>query len=179
MGNQGIFFEGYFEIFLKNQPIKVNRIEASTAVQKSVISNPGTIQEASISKKTLIKKANIPRVKIERGSAINCNTGLIYVFITPIMMAATIAFHKFVMVKPGSKYSTISKAITLTLIQTKAFTNPFLCGSSGVNFTGLAFLVAFLEVFFLAIINNEQVRKYCQGIQVLPIAIQIVQISAD
>lgn len=85
----------------KNQETKERTIEASTAVRKLSISNPGTIKLVNHKSKTLIKNAAIPKVTSVMGSAIICNIGLMKVFTTPITIAVTTADHKFAKTNPG------------------------------------------------------------------------------
>lgn len=87
--------------------------EEMIAVVNVAISNPGTNFEVPHRRNTLIKKAAIPKVKIEIGRAINWSIGLMKVFTTPIATAATIAVHRFARVKPGTRYSTTRRANTL------------------------------------------------------------------
>jgi len=61
------------------------------AVEKPEMANPGTSLEVPQRRRTLIRKAVIPKVNIEIGRAISCRIGLIRVFTIPIAMAATIA----------------------------------------------------------------------------------------
>lgn len=69
--------------------------------------------EETQSRATLIRKADIPKVKIETGKAINCRIGLMKVLTAPMTMAATVAAQMSVRVKPGTKYSTTRRAKTL------------------------------------------------------------------
>jgi len=51
--------------------------------------NPGTSLEVPYKRRTFIRNAVIPKVKIERGSAISCKIGRIKVFTSPMTTAAT------------------------------------------------------------------------------------------
>lgn len=82
------------------------------AVLKSAIKKPGTNLEVPKSKATLIKNAAIPKVRMEIGSAINCNIGLIRVLTIPIAIAATTAVQILANWKPGTRYSTTRSAKT-------------------------------------------------------------------
>lgn len=88
-------------------------MEAISAVLKSEITKPGTNLDVSQSKKTLIRKAVIPNVRMEIGSAMSCKIGLIRVFTIPIAIAATTAVQMLAKWKPGTRYSTTKSAKTL------------------------------------------------------------------
>ncbi len=61
------------------------------AVTKLAISKPGTTVLTPQSKTTLIRKAEIPKVRREIGRAMIWSMGRMKVLTTPITMAATIA----------------------------------------------------------------------------------------
>ena len=54
----------------RNHEVSERRIEAAAAVTKLSMLNPGTTKDTPQSKATLIKKAAIPTVTIDMGSAI-------------------------------------------------------------------------------------------------------------
>lgn len=87
-------------------------IEATIAVRKLSILNPGTIRLVSHKSATFIKKAAIPKVKIEIGKATICTIGLINVFTTPITIAATTAAQMPDRTNPGIRYATTKSAST-------------------------------------------------------------------
>jgi len=93
------------------------------AVVKLAISKPGTNIDVSHKRATLIKKAEIPKVRIEIGKAINCKMGRMKVFTMPITMAATKAAAYPERIKPGTRYSTTRRAITLIPKRTISFIN--------------------------------------------------------
>jgi len=72
----------------RNHETSDRTTEATTAVKKFVIVNPVTNFEVPHRRATLIKKADTPKVRIEIGKAINCNTGLISVLTIPMTIAA-------------------------------------------------------------------------------------------
>ncbi len=74
-----------------------------TAVRKLLIMKPGTIRLVNHKRKTLIKKAAIPKVTRLIGRAIICNIGLINVLIIPNTTAVTIAADREVNLNPGTK----------------------------------------------------------------------------
>lgn len=83
------------------------------AVVKLDISKPGTRMLANQRRMTLMKKAAIPKVRMEIGRAMSCKIGFIKVLTTPITTAAITAAQRLVKIKPGTKYSTTNKANTL------------------------------------------------------------------
>ena len=83
------------------------------AVVKLDISKPGTKILVNQRRMTLMKKAAIPKVRIETGRAMSCKIGRIKVLTTPITTAAITAAQRLVKTKPGTKYSTTNKAKTL------------------------------------------------------------------
>jgi hypothetical protein len=85
---------------------------------KLSIVKPGTNLAVIQRRKTLIKKAAIPNVRIEIGSAISCKIGRIKVFTTPIATAATIPDQIPDNSNPGTKKSTIKRAKTFTASRT-------------------------------------------------------------
>jgi len=97
----------------RNQETKVSTIEAMIAVVKEVISKPVTNLLVSHKRATLIKKAVIPKVRIDNGRAISWRIGLIKVLTIPITIAATTATQRLANLKPGTRYSTTNKAKTL------------------------------------------------------------------
>jgi hypothetical protein len=97
-----------------NQVTKERRIEAKKAVQKLAISNPGIIFDVPQRRRTLIRSAVIPRVKIEMGRVMSWRTGLIKVFTIPMAIAAMIAVQILARWNPGTRYSTTKSATTLT-----------------------------------------------------------------
>ena len=82
------------------------------AVVKLDISKPGTKILVNQRRMTLMKKAAIPKVRIETGRAMSCKTGRMKVLTTPITTAAITAAQRLVKIKPGTKYSTTNKAKT-------------------------------------------------------------------
>jgi len=105
----------------RNQETKERTSDATIAVVKLAISNPETNFETPQSRKTFIKKANIPNVMIVMGSAITCKIGRISVLTTPITMAATIAAWYPESTNPGTRYSTTNKAPTFIARRTSSF----------------------------------------------------------
>jgi len=73
------------------------------AVRKLAISKPGTTIAVSHKRATLIRKAEMPKVRIEIGKAISCNIGRMNVLTTPMTMAATTAAQILAKTKPGTK----------------------------------------------------------------------------
>ena len=61
----------YFESLDKNQETKDKTIEAITAVEKLTISKPGTTMLAPHKRSTFIINAVKPRVRIDKGRALN------------------------------------------------------------------------------------------------------------
>lgn len=82
------------------------------AVVKLDISKPGTKILVNQRRMTLMKKAAIPKVRIETGRAMSCKTGRIKVLTTPMTTAAITAAQRLVKTKPGTKYSTTNRAKT-------------------------------------------------------------------
>lgn len=89
-------------------------MEAKSAVVNESIEKPGTNFAVPQRSTTLIKSAPTPKVRRVIGSAISCKIGLIKVFTTPITTAVTTAAQRFDKVNPGTRYSTIRSANTLT-----------------------------------------------------------------
>jgi len=88
-------------------------IEAMMAVVKLSIENPGTILPTPQRRATLMRKAEIPRVRTEIGRAIICRIGRMKVLTTPITTAATTAEYKSRKLNPGTIYSTTRRVRTL------------------------------------------------------------------
>lgn len=97
----------------KNQETRERTIDAIIAVTKLEITKPGTIKLTPQRRATLIRIAEIPNVRMEMGRVTNCKIGRIKVFTKPMTIAATIAAHKLVKTKPGTKYATTNSAKTL------------------------------------------------------------------
>ena len=98
-------------------------MEATTAVQKPAITNPGTIMETLQRRKALIRNAAIPNVIIYIGSAISWRMGLMKVLTIPITTATTTAVQRPDNLNPGTKYSTIKRANTFRASLTISFIN--------------------------------------------------------
>ena len=87
---------------MRKSDTKERRIDEITAVQKLIISNPGTMKETPQSKTTLIRKAVIPKVTIDIGIKMICNTGFMKVLTTPTATAVTIRACVESNSKPGT-----------------------------------------------------------------------------
>ncbi len=105
----------------KNEVTSVKRIDAIDATTKLEISNPGTIEDTPHKRKTLIKNAKTPSVKILIGSAMICKIGLMNVFTTPNKIAATTAACGLATIKPGKTYATTRREIVLIVILANNF----------------------------------------------------------
>lgn len=73
----------------RNQETSDRTIADTKAVVKLSIVKPGTSFVVPQRRRTFIKKAAIPKVKIERGSAIIWSIGRMNVLTRPMTMAAT------------------------------------------------------------------------------------------
>lgn len=73
------------------------------AVVKLAISKPGTNLEVAQRRRTLIRKAVIPNVTMERGRAISWTRGLMKVLTTPMTTAATKVALKSERINPGTR----------------------------------------------------------------------------
>lgn len=93
-------------ILSRNQETRDNTTEDKTAAQNPSMVNPGTTKLDPQSKNTLIRNANIPKVRIDIGSAISWSMGLIKEFTIPITIAATMAALKPSISNPGTRYAT-------------------------------------------------------------------------
>jgi hypothetical protein len=97
----------------RNQETRERTIEAIMAVTKLEITKPGTTKLTPQRRATLIRIAEIPKVRMEMGRAINCKIGRIKVFTKPMTIAATTAADRPVKINPGTKYATTKRAKTL------------------------------------------------------------------
>ncbi len=107
----------YYALFssaslFRNIDTSVKRSDAITAVINPSIWKPRTIKLTPQSRKTLIRKAVIPKVTIESGRKRICKTGFINVLMTPITIAATTTDIKLSKENPGTRYETTSKVKT-------------------------------------------------------------------
>lgn len=78
-------------------------MDATMAVWKLTISNPGTACEENHKSATLIRNAEMPKVRMEMGRATNCKIGLRSVLTIPNTIEATTAEPKLAILNPGTK----------------------------------------------------------------------------
>lgn len=122
------------------------------AVVKLSIEKPGTTLPTPQRRATLIRKAEIPRLRIEIGRAIICKMGRMKVLTTPMTTAATTADHKSKKLKPGTMYSTTRRVRTLIIRWTKRLLKEKL---GALLWFILLSLVTLATAFFLGITNND------------------------
>ena len=93
----------FFSSLCRNQEVSDKTTDPIAAVVKSEMSNPGTTKLVTQRRKTLIKNAATPKVRMVIGRATICKTGFRNVLKTPKTTAVTTKELVFSNVNPGTR----------------------------------------------------------------------------